>query len=207
MITESNTLKELSETLNRLNAERGSNTPDFVLSNFLGDCLSALDEAINRRAQWYHRFDAPGAESDCAVLREQLEQARRRILDLEVAVERLERVHRGSLDYNIQLQREKEHLEQDLRHLRESSNVTLGEIELQRRLLQEERAKGKVQACEVEDLQTRLCRMQDLDKQVKSLSEEVRQLRDSNTQHKQRIKSLRTGVFCVGPAPGECDAE
>lgn len=44
---------ELRSLLNRHNKENGSNTPDFILANFLEQCLSAFDRATNHRKIWY----------------------------------------------------------------------------------------------------------------------------------------------------------
>ena len=45
--------EELEKLLNGVNAENESNTPDFILAQFLFSCLSAFDEAVNRRDKWY----------------------------------------------------------------------------------------------------------------------------------------------------------
>jgi hypothetical protein len=42
--------RDLSRAINVNNAERGSNTPDFVLGEFLAKCLEAFDGAVNTRA-------------------------------------------------------------------------------------------------------------------------------------------------------------
>ncbi len=44
---------DLAEAVNVNAAENGSNTPDFILGDFLAACLRAFDEATIRRAQWY----------------------------------------------------------------------------------------------------------------------------------------------------------
>lgn len=46
---------ELAETLNRYSAENGSNTPDFILAEFLTDALRAFDRAVQHREAWYDR--------------------------------------------------------------------------------------------------------------------------------------------------------
>ena len=50
----------LQEFLNEHSMETGSNTPDYMLADYLITCLQALNETINRRASWYGRFDWPG---------------------------------------------------------------------------------------------------------------------------------------------------
>jgi hypothetical protein len=48
-------VKELREVINRHSRENGSNTPDFILSGFLEDCLNAFDCAVKQRESWYGR--------------------------------------------------------------------------------------------------------------------------------------------------------
>lgn len=45
--------KRLEEVVNSLSMESGSDTPDFILAEFLSDCLAAFDKAVTRRSQWY----------------------------------------------------------------------------------------------------------------------------------------------------------
>jgi hypothetical protein len=52
--------KELEHTLNRHSMENGSNTPDFMLADFLHNCLRIFDDEVNARSDWYGRRDAPG---------------------------------------------------------------------------------------------------------------------------------------------------
>ena len=44
--------KEIEATINRCSAENGSNTPDFILAEFLTDCLAAFDRAVLARDRW-----------------------------------------------------------------------------------------------------------------------------------------------------------
>lgn len=39
--------------INAHNAESGSNTPDFILAEYLTDCLDAFDRAVTARQKWY----------------------------------------------------------------------------------------------------------------------------------------------------------
>jgi len=50
--------RDLAQVLNRHSRENGSNTPDFILAQFLANCLDAYDVAIGARAQWYGRVDS-----------------------------------------------------------------------------------------------------------------------------------------------------
>lgn len=55
----SNLNEAIKHTCNRYSAENGSNTPDFILSEFLMDGLAAFDKAVNRRELWYNRGPQP----------------------------------------------------------------------------------------------------------------------------------------------------
>jgi len=44
--------KELESLINRHSMENGSNTPDFILAEYLSDCLTAFDKANSNRARW-----------------------------------------------------------------------------------------------------------------------------------------------------------
>jgi hypothetical protein len=47
--------KELEALLNSHSQENGCNTPDFVLADYLCNCLRAFDTAVNARERWYSR--------------------------------------------------------------------------------------------------------------------------------------------------------
>lgn len=47
--------EELEHLINRFSKENGSNTPDFILGEYLNDCLVAFDRAVNRRSSWYEK--------------------------------------------------------------------------------------------------------------------------------------------------------
>jgi hypothetical protein len=47
--------QEIETALNKASAENNSNTPDFVLAEYLLDSLAAFDKATNRREEWYGR--------------------------------------------------------------------------------------------------------------------------------------------------------
>lgn len=47
--------KELEELVNKHSKENGSDTPDFILAEYLNACLATFDAAINAREQWYGR--------------------------------------------------------------------------------------------------------------------------------------------------------
>lgn len=47
--------KELESLINRHSIENGSNTPDFILAEYLQQCLSAWNSAVASRENWYGR--------------------------------------------------------------------------------------------------------------------------------------------------------
>ena len=51
--------KDLEKLLNSLSRENGSDTPDFILAEYLMDCLTAFDKATNARECWYGRKTQP----------------------------------------------------------------------------------------------------------------------------------------------------
>ncbi len=51
----SNFRKELEAAINRCSQENGSNTPDFILADYLANCLLAFDSAVNAREKWHSR--------------------------------------------------------------------------------------------------------------------------------------------------------
>lgn len=50
--------EKIEQAINSVSAENGSNTPDFILSAYLIDCLTAFDKAVNAREKWYGRPEA-----------------------------------------------------------------------------------------------------------------------------------------------------
>jgi len=47
--------KELTELINKHSIENGSNTPDFILGQFLMDCLLSFNKSNQQREKWYGR--------------------------------------------------------------------------------------------------------------------------------------------------------
>ena len=45
--------------INRHNMEAGSDTPDFILADYLVRCLEAFDIAVKHRENWYERGPKP----------------------------------------------------------------------------------------------------------------------------------------------------
>lgn len=56
---------DIAAAINRHRAEKGSNTPDYILAEYLADCLAAFDRAMQARQKWYGKagsaLDALGA--------------------------------------------------------------------------------------------------------------------------------------------------
>lgn len=47
--------EELERLINRYSRENGSNTPDFILAEYLAACLKVFDAAVGKRETWYGR--------------------------------------------------------------------------------------------------------------------------------------------------------
>lgn len=45
--------EDLETLINRHSIENGSNTPDFILAQYLHDCLGAFNNAMIQRDKWY----------------------------------------------------------------------------------------------------------------------------------------------------------
>jgi hypothetical protein len=46
---------EIQTAINRNSAENGSNTPDWILAQYLIGCIKAWDDAMMERERWYGR--------------------------------------------------------------------------------------------------------------------------------------------------------
>ena len=47
--------KELENLINRHSMENGNDTPDFLLAEYLCDCLASYEVAVTKREKWYGR--------------------------------------------------------------------------------------------------------------------------------------------------------
>lgn len=45
--------KELEALLNKHSMENGSDTPDFILAEYLVQCLEVFDGIVKKRKEWY----------------------------------------------------------------------------------------------------------------------------------------------------------
>lgn len=52
--------REIEVALNRASAENQSDTPDFILAEFLIGCLRSFDAAVNRRREWWGEREMSG---------------------------------------------------------------------------------------------------------------------------------------------------
>ena len=55
-------IEELRNTINRHSKENGSNTPDFILAEFLNDALNSYDKSVKARDKWYGKELSPGGD-------------------------------------------------------------------------------------------------------------------------------------------------
>lgn len=51
--------RDLEGVLNRYSQENASNTPDFILAQYLLGCLAAWNTAVQQRETWYGRDARP----------------------------------------------------------------------------------------------------------------------------------------------------
>jgi len=51
--------KELQNLINRHSMENASNTPDFILAQFMRACLDAWNTGVQQRENWYGRDPRP----------------------------------------------------------------------------------------------------------------------------------------------------
>ena len=47
--------QELSALINAHSLESGSDTPDFILAQYMSDCLETFNQAMINRSAWYTR--------------------------------------------------------------------------------------------------------------------------------------------------------
>lgn len=49
--------KKIEELINIYSKENESNTPDFILAQYLMDCLETFNKTVNERTKWYEYKD------------------------------------------------------------------------------------------------------------------------------------------------------
>jgi hypothetical protein len=47
--------QELEDLINKYSMENDSDTPDFILAEYLIGCLEAFNKAVTKREDWYNR--------------------------------------------------------------------------------------------------------------------------------------------------------
>lgn len=57
----------LKSLLNSFSKENGSNTPDYILANYLNDCLELYNKSVMARSEWYGYKDRIGYDLDTEV--------------------------------------------------------------------------------------------------------------------------------------------
>lgn len=55
--------KKLEDIINRCSKENGSDTPDFILAEYLIGCLETFDRATRLRTEWYAETPCPAKET------------------------------------------------------------------------------------------------------------------------------------------------
>lgn len=48
-------VEELSDLLNKYSKENDSDTPDYILANYISRCLDTFSKTVAEREQWYGR--------------------------------------------------------------------------------------------------------------------------------------------------------
>jgi hypothetical protein len=61
--------KEIEHLINCESMENGSDTPDFILAEYLCNCLAAWDLAVQKREKWYGREpkEVPSADAPAGI--------------------------------------------------------------------------------------------------------------------------------------------
>lgn len=58
-------LEELTALINKHSLENGSNTPDFILADYLIHCLAVFNGAVKERSRWYGHEPRENAVLSC----------------------------------------------------------------------------------------------------------------------------------------------
>ncbi len=51
--------KELAALINKHSIENETNTPDFILAEYLNDCLDSFSKLMEKRTDWYANIPIP----------------------------------------------------------------------------------------------------------------------------------------------------
>lgn len=47
--------KEFAKVINKMSLENQSDTPDFIIGEYLADCFVIFNDAVNERTRWYSK--------------------------------------------------------------------------------------------------------------------------------------------------------
>jgi hypothetical protein len=61
---DNNFRKDIEDAINRNSMENRSNTPDFILAEYLQGCLAIFDLATKKRDKWYGKEQRPGQSNE-----------------------------------------------------------------------------------------------------------------------------------------------
>ena len=84
----------LEDVINRWSQENPSNTPDFILAQYLHNCLQVWNAAVAQREKWYGRTDARLASVPAAY-----EAQERERVDLLISVNAA--LHAAGKDFRV----------------------------------------------------------------------------------------------------------
>lgn len=59
--------KQIETLINKFCKENGSNTPDFILAEYLNGCLENFNKTVMRRSEWYGFVDRIGYDLDTKI--------------------------------------------------------------------------------------------------------------------------------------------
>jgi hypothetical protein len=59
--------RELSALLNKHSIENESDTPDFILAEYLNECLGAFARVMDKRENWYGRGTVEAVETSASI--------------------------------------------------------------------------------------------------------------------------------------------
>ena len=72
--------QKLRESINVHSLESESDTPDFILAEYILDCLDAFTDATNKREKWYGRKKKDTRTKETEKATEVAEQAERQVM-------------------------------------------------------------------------------------------------------------------------------
>lgn len=73
--------QDLEEVINKHSMENGSNTPDFMLAEYLTDCLRAFDKVMKRRDLWYKKHEWENQPQDYKDWLQKIQDTTKKLMD------------------------------------------------------------------------------------------------------------------------------